>query len=477
MKVLLIQPPLLYHVRIVILPNVGLASIAAVLEEAGIEVAVIDAFAEEISLDKIIEMIKTIKPDIVGSGGQTPISHLSLEILKRVKTEVNKNIVTLAGGPHFSFTAEESLQKCPELDIVVRGEAEHIVLNLCKHLETGRELKNVKGITYRTSKGNIVKNPDEDSIKDLDNLPFPAWHLFPVEKYHYWGRKMLATTTARGCAFRCPHCITWKIHKGLRLRTPKRIVDEMVYIKESFNHDTFALHDDQSFTHRDQLIGFLSELEKRNDRLYWSFETREELFYEYRDLWDRMKDNGLFHISFGIESTDRQTRSYYGKPVYERQRVEEMLHHLEKRLDIPVHIFFMLGHPQETEENMLDIFEYGKSLYPDLCSFVVYGVLNPFPGTEFYKQAKAAGLITTEEWKLYGRRIPVVKTSVEPKKFERFLTKFWKDTYSSPKVFKKQILNLFSKNHFRRCITRKFFYITLLSMKGHFPPDLPHENR
>ena len=85
MKVILIQPPLLYYTRVIKLPNIGLATIAAVLEEAGIEVKVIDANAEGISLDQIIKRIKEIKPDIVGSGGQTPISHFSLEIFKRTK--------------------------------------------------------------------------------------------------------------------------------------------------------------------------------------------------------------------------------------------------------------------------------------------------------------------------------------------------------------------------------------------------------
>jgi len=103
MRVLLIQPPLLYYTRIIKSPNIGLATIAAVLEEAGVEVQVIEANAEGISLDEIIERIRKIKPDLVGSGGQTPISHLSLEIFERTKKEVNKNIITLAGGPHFPF--------------------------------------------------------------------------------------------------------------------------------------------------------------------------------------------------------------------------------------------------------------------------------------------------------------------------------------------------------------------------------------
>ena len=134
MKIILIQPPILSYSS-QIAPNIGLAFIAAVLEEEGITVEVIDCVADKITINQLIDKIKQSKPDIIASGGQTPVSVNSLKIFRKTKKEVNSGILTIAGGPHFTFTAEESLEKCPELDIVVRGEAEYSVLEICQKLQ------------------------------------------------------------------------------------------------------------------------------------------------------------------------------------------------------------------------------------------------------------------------------------------------------------------------------------------------------
>jgi len=180
LRVLLIQPPM-FHRRLNIAPNLGLAYIAAVLEMDNIEVKVLDAAAEGIFYDEMIQNIRIFKPHIIGAGGQTPVSPRSLNIFQRVKREVDQKIITMAGGPHFTFTDKESLEQCQALDIVVRGEAEYTVRDLCQKIAEGDGIEKVRGITYRTNRGEIVTNPDRDPIADLDELPFPAWHLFPME--------------------------------------------------------------------------------------------------------------------------------------------------------------------------------------------------------------------------------------------------------------------------------------------------------
>ncbi len=277
MKVLLIQPPMLV-LKINISPNLGLAYIAAVLEQEGFDVQVLDAVADNLSFNAIIKRVKEIQPDVVGAGGQTPVSVNSLKIFSRIKEEVNDNITTLAGGPHFTFTAEESLINCPELDIVVRGEGEYTTLEVCQRLDSNEALDNVAGITYRSPDNEIIVNPDREQIKDIDELPFPAWHLFPVKKYHWTNINSLGASTSRGCPYTCHHCITWKVHKGIRRRKTAKIVEELLWVKKNFGVDTFFFQDDASFTSREQLEGFLDELEKCDEKFYWYYESREDVF-------------------------------------------------------------------------------------------------------------------------------------------------------------------------------------------------------
>jgi radical SAM superfamily enzyme YgiQ (UPF0313 family) len=452
---MLIQPPM-YHQKVHLAPNLGLASIAAVLERDGCEVQIVEAAAEDLNFDDILDRVRQFKPRMIGAGGQTPVSPRSLTIFSRVKHEVDVGITTIAGGPHFTFTDRESLNQCPELDAVVRGEGEATISHLVSVLSNGGTMAEVNGLTWRSNDGTIVRNPDRAPITDLDSLPFPAWHLFPVEKYHWAGNKMLATSSSRGCPYHCSYCITWKVHQGVRHRNPAKIVEEMVWVKKNFNHDTFFFQDDASFLVRGQMEGFLDELEKCGEKLYWYYETREDIFLSYKDMWQRMKKNGLFKIVFGLETPDPKLRQICGKDGYDNQAVENMMKVLEKELDILVSVYLLFGLPEDTVESMQTILDYGKHLYPDYCSFVVGSLAVPFPGTDMFIKLKEQGAITTYDWKDYGYGKSVIKLAVPPETLEETFKTFWVKTYSRPKAMLKQLQFYFSGNRFRKAMAKQY---------------------
>jgi len=455
MRVMLIQPPML-HLEMNIAPNIGLAYIAAVLEQDGIEVGIIDAAAENLGFDAIIDRIRQFQPDIIGAGGQTPVSPRSLTLFKRTKKEVSPDIITMAGGPHFTFTDIESLEKCPELDIVVRGEGEATASHICKVIKAGGSFQEVKGITWRSKSGEIIHNPDREPIADIDSLPFPAWHLFPVDRYHWVGNPVLATTSSRGCPYKCPYCVTWKIHKGVRRRDPKKVVEEMVWVKKNFKHDTFFFQDDASFLVREQMEKFLDALEESGEELYWYYETREDIFLKYRDMWPRMRKNGMFKIVFGLETPDPEMRKCCGKEGFDCHTVEDMLDTLEKELDIMVSIYLLFGMPGDTEETMDRNLKYGKHLYPKHCSFIVGSMAVPFPGTDMYIDLEKKNMIASHDWNDYGFGKSVIKTDISPEKMNQIFTDFWVGTYVRPRVFLKQMQFFLSRNRFRRSMAKQY---------------------
>ena len=451
----------MYHQQVHLAPNLGLAYIAAVLEKDGVEIKVVDAAAENLHYDDILQRIRLFKPDMIGAGGQTPVSPRSLNIFRRTKREVSSDIVTIAGGPHFTFTDRESLEQCPELDIVVRGEGEATISHLAKALQQRESLAGIQGITWRNDRGEIIRNPDREPITDLDSLPFPAWHLFPVDKYHWVGNKMLATTSSRGCPYKCPYCITWKVHSGVRHRNSAKIVEEMVWVKKNFNHDTFFFQDDASFLVREQMEAFLDALEKCDEKLYWYYETREDVFLSYKDMWKRMKDNGLFKVVFGLETPDPALREKCGKKGFNKRSVENMMKTLEKELDMLVSVYLLFGLPEDTEETMQAILDYGKYLYPDFCSFVVGTLAVPFPGTDMYNQLKEKDLIISYNWKDYGFGKSVIKSSIPPEKLQEIFKGFWIGTYARPKAFLKQLQYFFSSNRFRRAMSKQYIKMAI----------------
>lgn len=458
MKVMLIQPPM-YHLKMQLSPNLGLAYIAAFLERDGFEVKVLDAAAENLNFDEIIERIRAYSPNLIGAGGQTPVSGRSMTIFARTKKEISQHIITIAGGPHFTFTDMESMAACPKLDVIVRGEGEETMSEVCKRIAAGESLVDTPGITWRNNRGEIVRNPDRPPIADIDSIPFPAWHLFPVGKYHWVGNSILAISSSRGCPYHCSYCITWKIHHGVRRRDPARIVEEMVWVKRHFGHDTFFFQDDASFLVRSQLEGFLTELEKCGEKLYWYYETREDVFLTYRDLWKRMKRNGLFKIVFGLESPDPKQRENFGKRGYDPDAVESMMLTLEKELDIMVSVYLVFGFPEDTIESLDAILKYARYLYPDYCSFVVGSLAVPFPGTDKFIELKEKDQISSYDWDHYGFGTSVIRSSIPPEKLQEIFSGFWIGTYVRPKAMLKQVQLLLSRNRFRRAMAKQ--YITM----------------
>ncbi len=457
---MLIQPPM-YHLKMQLSPNLGLAYIAAVLERDGFDVQVLDAAAENLSLDGVVERIRAFSPSLIGAGGQTPVTRRSMTIFARTKEEISQDIVTVAGGPHFSFADSEAFAECPQLDVIVRGEGEETMRRLCKRVAAGEPVDDLRGISWRNAQGEIVRNPDRPPIADIDSIPFPAWHLFPVDKYHWVGNKLLGISSSRGCPYCCPYCITWKMHRGVRRRDPARIVEEMVWAKENFGHDTFFFQDDASFLVREQLEGFLDELERCGQTLYWYYETREDVFLSFRDLWNRMKRNGLFKIVFGLESPDPDRREQFGKQGYDRHTVESMMLTLEKELDIMVSVYLLFGLPEDTEESLDAVLAYARHLYPDYCSFVVGSLAVPFPGTDKFIELKEKDLISSYDWDDYGFGSSVIRSSIPPEKLQEVFSGFWIGTYVRPKALLKQVEHLLSPNRFRRAMAKQYIVMAV----------------
>ena len=164
----------------------GLGYIAAVLEQNKYEVDIIDCQALKLTHEDLKNELAKRKPDIVGMTSTTLTYKSALQIAKIAK-ETHPNCLTVIGGSHVTFWDENALRECPELDVVARKEGENTMLELAQRLEEGKSYSDVVGITCQTD-GKILKNPDRPYIENLDELPFPAHHLFPLEHLRKYGK-------------------------------------------------------------------------------------------------------------------------------------------------------------------------------------------------------------------------------------------------------------------------------------------------
>ena len=221
----------------------GLGYLAAVLEKNQYEVDVIDCQALKLSYDQFRNELDKRQPDIIGMTSTTLTYKSALRIAKIAK-EVHPNCLTVLGGVHVTFWDDKALQECPYLDVVVRKEGEKTILELAESFRDGRAFHDILGITCRKGE-EIVRNPDRPYIENLDSLPFPAHHLWPIDRLRKYGKVVFPLMTSRGCVFWCEFCSAVRMFgRNFRMRSPKNVVDELEHLHNNFGTDSFTFYDD-----------------------------------------------------------------------------------------------------------------------------------------------------------------------------------------------------------------------------------------
>ncbi len=157
----------------------GLAQIAAVLEETGYQVVIIDANALALTPREIA--LHAVNSDVIGLTAMTPTINAALNIAHEIKN-INPNLPIILGGSHATLLSEETLNSAPEIDTIVCGEGDGVIIELLHTLEGKGALANIFGISYREN-GRVTNNPKPSKNVDLDSLPFLAYHLLPLSKY------------------------------------------------------------------------------------------------------------------------------------------------------------------------------------------------------------------------------------------------------------------------------------------------------
>ncbi|MFQ6086074.1 MAG: B12-binding domain-containing radical SAM protein [Candidatus Bathyarchaeia archaeon] len=255
MRILFVEPPknCWFVMGEYLPPPYGILQLASFLENnaENVEIEVLDCQAKKVDWKGLEKRIGSFDPDIVASSAlatcNTYITVRALETAKKVKPDV----LTIAGGQHFTVTARESLETYPEIDVIVRGEGELTLLELVQACAEKRSFARIKGISFRQN-GKIRHGPPRPLIENLDDLPFPGYHFVEdvLHEYHFTAMagprvRYALVEGSRGCQHRCTFCTQWR-HWGSRLRckSPKRIVDEMEFCYENYGSRFLWLTDD-----------------------------------------------------------------------------------------------------------------------------------------------------------------------------------------------------------------------------------------
>ena len=414
-KVFLIYPPTGVYMRddrcqapvegMTAQPNrapLDLAYMAAMLEKLEITCRIEDYAAKKSPWDDLEKDLRRFKPDLLLVSVTTPTIQQDLAAC-RIAKKIDPEILTVAKGAHFTSKDDEVLLQFPELDLVIRGESEHAIVEIVER----KDLSTILGLAYR-SEGVLKRNADRPYIEvdNLDQLPFPARHLLNNDLYVApdTGEPITMINTGRGCPHQCIYCaVTIASGYKLKVRTPANIVDEIEECVKKHHIRNFFFRAD-TFTWDEKWVTDLCGMiiERKLD-IRWGSNSRVETSSEKR--LEAMKRAGCWVIGFGIESGNQEMLDKMKK----RAKLEdaEKAIALCKKHGIKTYGLFLIGLPWETLETVKQSVDFAKKINP---SFLDFNIAYPLPGTEYYRIAKEMGLFSDQDLSKGDYARPIVRT-------------------------------------------------------------------
>ncbi|MBI4814469.1 MAG: cobalamin B12-binding domain-containing protein [Methanobacterium sp.] len=432
MKVLLINPPYFnskYKFIGLVAPPLGIAYIAAVLEENNIDAEIIDAAALEMSWETLETEIKRISPGLVAITALTPTIDKAMQTAELAKKTCPQATVVM-GGYHPTFNQQEILER-EYVDGVVMGEGEYTLLDLVETLDEGGDLKNVQGIAYE---GEVT--PPRPLIEDLDELPFPARHLLPMDHYKILNMKLHTATmiSGRGCPMQCSFCASAALHgHQLRMRSPENVVDEMEHLINDHDSGMIAFMDDTFTLKPSRVEDICDEIKRRDIDVYWGCTARADTLSE--KLLRKLSDSGCITMFLGVESADQQQLDRVNKQMT-IEKIRQAFK-LSRENDIRTIASVVLGMPGDTKESIERTIKFVRELNP---SYALFSLATPYPGTRFYQEAVQDNLIKVKDWSKYTLLSPVLETvDCSMDELKKMQKKAFRQFYLRPVYLIKQV--------------------------------------
>jgi len=375
--------------------HLGLGYLAAYLLRDGHQVRVLDAINSSVTDDALAEHTTKFQPHLFGVTAMTHEVHAAAHACSVVKA-THAATWTVIGGPHATALPDRTLAEFPDFDIAVAGEGEITLSEIVTARANGAtlaDLSGILGIAFRNG-SRILRNPARPWIENLDDLPFPAWELFPKV---YW-----PVMAARGCPFGCVFCMR-VLGRRLRMRSVDNVLAEFDALEQRLGQGDVWFQDETFGVNKPWADEFLEKLSARNQRTgyVWGWGGNSRANLADLDRYRRMKAAGCRSVSFGVESGDEAILKRIMKGITPDMAVNAIASAHQAGLTTAA--FFILGHPGETRRTALKTVHLAARCRADS---IAVGVMVPYPGTEVWQMAHDGEYgyqLLTEDWRCYDK--------------------------------------------------------------------------
>ena len=486
-----------------VFPPISLGYLAAALKEKDFDVHCIDAIGEDItritlcedvpgmqyrgiSTEEIIELIPedaSILGVSVMFSSEWPFCRGIIESIKRAKP----HITIIAGGEHISALPEYTLHNCMQIDYCVFGEGEETIVDLCKTILNGGDFKNVDGIAFR-EKGNVKITNSRRRIRAVDEIPWPAWDLLPIEAYvnsklshgPYRGKSITILAT-RGCPYICKFCSNENMYgRSYFPRNPKDVVDEIENYVKKYKVECIEFADLTTMTKKSWIHKFCQELIDRNLEIVWQLSggTRTEAIDE--EIIIKAKEAGCVYLGFAPESGSKEVLKEINKQVNLPRMYN--LFKIAKKHKMATRANIIIGFPNDTRRTILQsLWMQIKLIFLNVVDVPIFE-FSPYPGSNYFRLLQKRGVIPSDVelddyyFNTLGQGLPISKRArycknVGPRELAYYQLAGMSIFYALQYMFRPSRIYTFVKNFFSNSYSDSVFeqrISTILKVKFKF---------
>jgi radical SAM superfamily enzyme YgiQ (UPF0313 family) len=346
--------------------HVGLGYIAsyARLQHSDLEYSLLDT---RVATKEEIRTFYQTDFDLIGITVLSPIYHEVIDVFRLIRS-ISPNTPICLGGAYVTTIMQEVFEDTPA-DFAVYGEGEITFSHLINYLKGKEPIEQINGIMYKKGE-EVITNPPQEQIKDLDLIPYPAYELFKMDRY-----PMHRVVTSRGCPYKCVFCNSSSIWLGKwRKREPEKVVEEIEYLIKNYKKKIFFFNDNSFNVDLKRVESFCNMLLHRKLKFLWTTPVRVEIITN--EIAQLMKKSGCYNVGIGIESANNSIL----KTMQKKNTIEAVQKGIRifKEAGIEVLGQFVIGSPGDTLETVKESIDFAKKSELDFVMF--YSIL-PFKTT------------------------------------------------------------------------------------------------
>jgi len=420
MKICLIKPSIVvpaHNQTTMFTPPLGLAYVAGTLKHAGFDVCAIDALGESLdtrhqtrndcylyglSPRETVERIPD-GSDVVGiSVGFSFEWPFCRDLAGLIRRRFPKALI-LAGGEHVTAVPDRSLRESA-VDIGVLGEGEETTLAVARALHSsGFDPEVIRGIAFKTADGETVVNARRARTRDIDDIPWPAWDLVPIENYLERGMgfgvnrgRSMPLMASRGCPYQCTFCSNPSMWTTRWIaRDPNLLLDEMRHYQDVYGAQNFDFYDLTAIVKKSWIVDFCRKIEERGMTFTWQLPsgTRSEAIDDEVAEW--LHRSGCRNLSYSPESGSPTVLDRIKKRIKVDSVIASIASSHRQGMYVKCNIIF--GFPGETMKEIFESYWFIVRMAMAGAYDLAIWAFSPYPGSELFDQIFKSGRLKLDD--------------------------------------------------------------------------------